>query len=147
MPPGIRHDDTRLEEARTNTNKLRVDINSVRSGFNPNDVGHPHGLPFNNLTVAAGGDAFPSGVNFEAKVKEVGGAIDKLLQTHEGSLARLTRALTINLQLGDDAELRNLKTANTVGLPSLTTNTTNTNTTSTNTTNTTNTNTSTTKAN
>lgn len=130
--PTIRHDEQRLEKARNDINLLRSQINSVRTGYNPVDPGHPHGLPFNSLTVAAGGDAFPSGVNFKAKLRDIGTAVDTLLSTHEGTFGKLSRALTANLLLGEDAEYKNVNTANTVGLPNTTTHP-NTNTTTTST--------------
>ncbi|MFI7609296.1 hypothetical protein ACIBTV_29870 [Micromonospora sp. NPDC049366] len=140
MPtPEISYNEQRLEKARNGINLLRTQINSVRTGFNPADPGHPHGFPFNSLTVAAGGDAFPSGVNFKAKLRDIGGAVDTALTAHEASLGKLSRALTVNLRLGQDAEYKNVNTANTVGLPNTTTQTktptpnTSTNTTSTNT--------------
>ncbi|RZT79454.1 hypothetical protein EV382_2653 [Micromonospora violae] len=146
MPmPSISYNEQRLETARNGINRLRTHINSVRAGFNPVDVGHPHGFPLNSLTVAAGGDAFPSGVNFKAKLRDVGGAVDTAFTGHEASLGKLSRALTVNLRLGQDAEYKNVNTANTVGLPNTTTHTT---TPTTNTsTNTTSTSTNTTKPN
>ena len=124
MPPTIRHDEQRLEAARKKVDLLRSQINSVRSGYNPADMGHPHGLPFESLNVAAGGDAFPSGANFKARVKEVGSAVAKVLVGHETQLSSLSRALTVNLRLGEDAELKNVNTASKVGLPNTTTTTT-----------------------
>ncbi|WP_030487851.1 hypothetical protein [Micromonospora chokoriensis] len=121
MPPTIRHDEPRLEAARKKVDLLRSQINSVRSGFNPADSGHPHGLPFESLNVAAGGDAFPSGANLKARLKQVGSSVDKVLVGHETQLSSLSRALTVNLRLGEDAELRNVNTASNVGLPNTTT--------------------------
>ncbi|MFI6785121.1 hypothetical protein [Micromonospora sp. NPDC050276] len=117
MPPKITHDDQRLADATKTMNDLRRQNGSARAGINPGDTGHPHGIPWANLTVAAGGDTFPSGAYLKKRIGEIGAAVDKVLVSYETRLASTSRALSDTRRGAADTERDNTNKANNVGIP------------------------------
>jgi hypothetical protein len=74
-------DEAFINEVRGRLSTISGQISAVRAGTNPNDLSHPHGLPFSNLQVLAGGGNFQNGVSVKSKVGAIGGQVDgKLTQ-------------------------------------------------------------------
>ncbi|MFG1871489.1 hypothetical protein [Micromonospora arborensis] len=117
MPNRITHQDQSVADATTKMNGLRAQNASARAGINPGDTGHPHGLPWANLTVSAGGENFASGAYLKKRLAEVGTMVDKVLGSYETRLATTSRALTDTRHGATDTERNNISTANNLTIP------------------------------
>ncbi|MEU7800449.1 hypothetical protein AB0J14_28985 [Micromonospora arborensis] len=117
MPDRITHHDQTVADATAKMNGLRAQNASARAGINAGDTGHPHGLPWANLTVSAGGENFASGAYLKKRIAEIGTMVDKVLGSYETRLATTSRALTDTRQGATDTERDNIKTANNLTIP------------------------------
>ncbi|MFI6763371.1 hypothetical protein ACIBF5_29980 [Micromonospora sp. NPDC050417] len=117
MPPRITHDDKRVADATVKMNNIRSQNAAARAGINPGDTGHPHGLPWANLTVSAGGENFASGAYLKKRLAEIGTAVDKVLASYETRLATTSRALSDTRRGATDTERDNVSHANDLTIP------------------------------
>ncbi|MEV4759976.1 hypothetical protein AB0J86_33435 [Micromonospora sp. NPDC049559] len=89
----ITYTSSAVEAMTKRVDDWRAQIGAARMGINAADGGHTHGVPWANLTVAAGGDNFTSGAYLEKRLVEVGGLVDKLLTGFETKLSSTSKAL------------------------------------------------------
>ncbi|WP_345144291.1 hypothetical protein [Dactylosporangium darangshiense] len=103
----IKVDEHFIEEVRDKLEKLRGQVATVRNGVNPNDPGHPTGLPFNGLATRPGWDNFQPGVALKTKLTSLGGLVDTKLAQFDTKMSTYIQGLTNILATSENLELAN----------------------------------------
>jgi hypothetical protein len=114
MPPKnkITHTSSAVDQMNQKVNRWRADLGYTRTGINPGQPAHTHGMPWANLTVAPGGTGFAAGAYLKTRIETVGKAVDTVLTGYQTTLGTASRALADTDAKAADTEKKNTGNAN-----------------------------------
>jgi hypothetical protein len=101
-------DSAFITDVKNRVMAIRNQITSVRSGVNPNDVAHPHGMSLATIKLLAGAGSFQAGTEVNRRLGAVGQQVDQKLGDLDQRLATYGQDLDHLIGSADKVEVDNM---------------------------------------